>query len=38
MGDGAVVDADFNTTDVCLIVPLDGISRKYADHFLKSNA
>lgn len=34
VGDGAVVDHDFNTTDVCLIVPMDGVSRKYADHFL----
>ncbi|WP_328703009.1 GNAT family N-acetyltransferase [Arenibaculum pallidiluteum] len=34
VGDGAVVDAAFNTTDVCLIVPLDGVSRKYANHFL----
>jgi putative hemolysin len=34
VGDGAVVDDAFNTTDVCLIVPVDGVSRKYANHFL----
>lgn len=38
VGDGAVVDAAFNTIDVCLIVPLDGVSRKYADHFLHRTA
>jgi L-ornithine Nalpha-acyltransferase len=38
VGDGAVVDASFNTTDVCLIVPLDGVSRKYANHFLHRSA
>jgi putative hemolysin len=34
VGDGAVVDEAFKTTDVCLIVPMDGVSRKYANHFL----
>jgi putative hemolysin len=34
VGEGAVVDEAFNTTDVCLIVPVDGVSRKYANHFL----
>jgi len=34
IGDGAVVDHAFNTTDVCLIVPMDELSGKYAKHFL----
>nr|WP_247883149.1 GNAT family N-acyltransferase [Azospirillum brasilense] len=34
IGDGAVVDHAFNTTDVCLIVPMDALSGKYARHFL----
>lgn len=34
IGDGAVVDHAFNTTDVCLIVPMDSVSGKYARHFL----
>ncbi|HEV7372582.1 GNAT family N-acetyltransferase [Arenibaculum sp.] len=38
VGDGAVVDTAFNTTDVCLIVPMDGVSRKYAAHFLHRGA
>jgi putative hemolysin len=34
IGDGAVVDHAFNTTDVCLIVVVDEVSGKYARHFL----
>ena len=34
IGDGAVVDHAFNTTDVCLIVAVDELSGKYAKHFL----
>ena len=34
IGDGAVIDRAFNTTDVCLIVPMDELSGKYAKHFL----
>ncbi len=34
IGDGAVVDYAFNTTDVCLIVVVDEVSGKYARHFL----
>jgi len=34
IGDGAVIDQAFNTTDVCLIVPMDELSGKYARHFL----
>jgi putative hemolysin len=34
IGDGAVIDQTFNTTDVCLVVPMDELSGKYAKHFL----
>lgn len=33
VGDGAVVDRQFNTTDVCMIVKTDDISKKYDRHY-----
>ncbi|MGQ0527027.1 MAG: GNAT family N-acetyltransferase [Alphaproteobacteria bacterium] len=33
IGDGAVVDADFNTTDVCIIVRTERMTRRYRAHF-----
>lgn len=33
IGDGAVVDTDFNTTDVCIIVKTDLISDKYMRYY-----
>jgi L-ornithine Nalpha-acyltransferase len=33
IGDGAVVDEQFNTTDVCVIVKTDLITDKYARHY-----
>jgi putative hemolysin len=33
VGDGAVVDHQFNTTDVCVIVKTDLISEKYHKHY-----
>lgn len=33
VGDGAVIDAQFNTTDVCIIVKTDLITDKYAKHY-----
>ena len=33
VGDGAVVDADFNTTDVCIIVKTDLVTEKYYKHY-----
>ena len=33
VGDGAVVDEQFNTTDVCVIVKTDMIAEKYARHY-----
>lgn len=36
VGDGAVIDHQFNTTDVCMIVQTDKISRKYERHYKRS--
>ncbi|MBY0430805.1 MAG: GNAT family N-acetyltransferase [Rhodospirillales bacterium] len=33
VGDGAVVDRQFNTTDVCIIVKTDRMTGKYARHY-----
>jgi putative hemolysin len=35
IGDGAVIDHDFNTTDVCIIVVMDRITDKYFNHYLR---
>jgi L-ornithine Nalpha-acyltransferase len=35
IGEGAVIDHDFNTTDVCIIVLTDRITDKYFNHFIK---
>jgi putative hemolysin len=32
-GDGAVIDPQFGTTDVLVILPVAGISQRYIDHF-----
>ena len=37
IGDGAVVDRDFNTTDVCIIVVSDRITDKYFNHYLRKD-
>ncbi len=36
IGDGAVIDRDFNTTDVCIIVVTDRITDKYFHHFVRN--
>jgi L-ornithine Nalpha-acyltransferase len=36
IGDGAVVDRQFNTTDVCIIVVSDRITEKYFNHYLRT--
>lgn len=36
VGDGAVVDHQFNTTDVCVIVPCNQITQKYHRHYKPS--
>jgi putative hemolysin len=33
VGDGAVIDAQFNTTDVCIVVKTDLVTAKYARHY-----
>jgi putative hemolysin len=33
VGDGAVIDPQFNTTDVCVIVQTDLITDKYFRHY-----
>jgi len=33
VGDGAVIDKDFNTTDVCIIVKTDLITSRYMRHY-----
>lgn len=33
VGDGAVIDHEFNTIDVCVIVRTDWVSEKYARHY-----
>ena len=33
IGDGAVVDYEFGTTDVLIILPVSVISSRYLDHF-----
>lgn len=33
VGDGAVIDRQFNTTDVCMIVKTDNVTRKYDRHY-----
>jgi L-ornithine Nalpha-acyltransferase len=37
IGEGAVIDRDFNTTDVCIIVVSDRITDKYFKHYLRDN-
>jgi putative hemolysin len=33
IGDGAVVDRQFGTTDVCIVLPVSAINPRYVDHF-----
>jgi putative hemolysin len=35
-GDGAVIDEQFNTTDVCIIVKTDLITNRYLKHYERS--
>ena len=32
-GDGAVIDRQFGTTDVLVVLPVSAINRRYIDHF-----
>ncbi len=38
VGDGAVIDPQFNTTDVCVVVMTDQVTRKYYRHYERSAA
>ncbi len=33
IGDGAVIDKQFNTTDVCIVMPTANITQKYLKHY-----
>jgi putative hemolysin len=33
VGDGAVIDRQFGTTDVLILLPVSAINRRYIDHF-----
>jgi putative hemolysin len=37
VGDGAVVDTQFNTTDVCVIVKTDWVTDKYFKHYTRED-
>ena len=37
VGDGAVIDTQFNTTDVCIVVKTDRVTEKYYRHYQRSN-
>jgi putative hemolysin len=36
IGEGAVIDHEFNTTDVCIIVVTDRITDKYFNHYIRT--
>lgn len=33
VGDGAVIDRQFGTTDVCIVLPVSAIDSRYVDHY-----
>jgi putative hemolysin len=35
VGDGAVVDAQFNTTDVCVVVKTELVTERYSRHYVR---
>ena len=37
VGDGAVIDRDFGTTDVCVVVKTDLVTEKYYRHYARSD-
>ena len=37
VGDGAVVDDQFNTTDIAIVVKTDLVTGKYIDHYKRAN-
>jgi putative hemolysin len=38
IGDGAVIDPEFQTTDVCIIVVTDQLAAKYFNHYLRTGS
>lgn len=36
VGDGAVIDHQFNTTDVCVVVKTDLVAEKYSKHYIRA--
>jgi len=36
IGDGAVIDPEFDTTDVCIIVVTDRMAEKYFNHYIRN--
>lgn len=38
VGDGAVVDESFGTTDVCIVVKTDAVTEKYHRHYIRDEA
>jgi L-ornithine Nalpha-acyltransferase len=38
VGEGAVIDHQFNTTDICLIVVTDSVTDKYSKHYRRGRA
>ncbi|WP_193366687.1 GNAT family N-acetyltransferase [Pelagibius marinus] len=38
VGDGAVVDPDFGTTDVCVVVKTEMVTRRYLRHYKREDA
>ena len=38
VGDGAVVDEQFNTTDVCILVKTDLVTEKYYRHYRRTTS
>lgn len=35
IGEGAVVDHQFNTTDVCIVLPMDQFAERYRNHYAR---
>ena len=33
VGDGAVIDKQFNTIDVCIVLPTEKVASRYMDHY-----
>ena len=38
VGDGAVIDHEFGTTDVCIVVKTEGVTQKYYRHYSRGDA